>query len=160
MTALTLTASSRVESEARVTFTHAACSAVTSNACVPVLRRFVVHCVRRLGLSEDLRDAAGLVSSELITNAVLHSGSHSVAVLVSLEGHSLVITVRDEGGWRTRIEPRRSLADDDAPCGRGLSLVEMLTKCLSITTGPRGTVVKASLHVDASVSDEGAPCDV
>ncbi|MFJ5779790.1 ATP-binding protein [Streptomyces sp. NPDC093094] len=151
MTALTLAPSSRTRPETHIS-AHAACSAVTSTACVPALRHFVAHCVQRLGLSEDLRDTACLVASELVTNAVMHSGSHSVAVLVSLEKHGLIISVSDRGTWRTRTDRRHSPADEGAVCGRGLDLVRTLTDRLSIATGPTGTVVKSLLRVDPLIS--------
>ncbi|MHA4779045.1 ATP-binding protein [Streptomyces sp. MSC1_001] len=147
MTALTLAPSSRAETEKRTAFALSACSAVASDACVPALRHFVVHCVQRLGLPDDLRDAAELVASELITNSVLHSGSHSVAVLVSTEGRRLIISVRDRGAWRTRTDPRHSQDDDGVVCGRGLGLVRALADCLAVATGPTGTVVKAFLCI-------------
>ncbi|MET9735446.1 ATP-binding protein [Streptomyces sp. NPDC006458] len=151
MTVLTLAPPSQARPETHTAFAHAACSAATSNACVPALRHFVSHFVQRLGLSEDLRDAACLVASELITNAVLHSGSNSVTVLVGMEGHGLIISVRDRGSWRMRTDPRHSPADDDVVCGRGLDLVRTLTDHLSVSTGSTGTVVKAFLTIDPLV---------
>ncbi|MET9730153.1 ATP-binding protein [Streptomyces sp. NPDC006458] len=145
MTALTLAPPSQAQPETHTALAHATCSAVANRACVPALRHFVGHYVQRLGLSEDLRDTACLVASELITNAVLHSGSQSVAVLVGMERHHLIISVRDRGDWRTRTDPRHSPADDGVVCGRGLDLVRTLTDRLSLATGPTGTVAKAFL---------------
>ncbi|QPK49204.1 ATP-binding protein [Streptomyces gardneri] len=160
MTAPTVTPPSRTEAETFTTSTHAACSAVAGDACVPALRHFVMRFVQRLGLSQDLRGTACLVASELITNSVLHSGSHSVEVLVSAERGHLVISVRDHGSWHARTEPRHSPADADIACGRGLGLVEALANRLSITTGgPTGTVVQAFLRIDAPVPAAREPGD-
>ncbi|MHA4779093.1 ATP-binding protein [Streptomyces sp. MSC1_001] len=160
MTALTVTPPIRADAETPAPSAHAACSAVTGDACVPALRHFVLHCARRLGLSQDLRDTACLVASELITNAVLHSGSHSVAVLVGIEGHQLSISVHDRGRWHTRTESRHSPADDGIVCGRGLDLVEALVDRLAITTSLTGTVVRASLCIDTLVPATRTPGEV
>ncbi|WP_052390320.1 ATP-binding protein [Streptomyces sp. NRRL B-24484] len=131
---------------------RAACATAAAEASVPQMRRFVLYCVRHLGLSENTCDTACLVVSELVTNAVLHSGSHSVAVLVAIGPEHLLISVRDCGCWRERPEARRSGADADAPCGRGLELVRALTDRCTVASGPTGTLVEACVRLPAARS--------
>lgn len=126
---------------------RAACSTTADEEAVPRMRRFVLCYVRHLGLPESTRDTAGLVVSELVTNAVLHSGSQSVAVLVAVGPTHLLIAVRDCGCWLERPEPRRSAADADALCGRGLDLVRAMTDRCTVTSGAAGTMVEAHMHL-------------
>ncbi|MEU8518818.1 ATP-binding protein [Streptomyces sp. NPDC048577] len=126
---------------------RALCVAAASASSVRRMRHFVRYCVRRLGLPESTCDTACLVVSELVTNAVLHSGSRSVAVLVGIGPGHLLITVRDCGRWRERDGARRSTVDDDAPCGRGLELVRALTDRCTVTSGPGGTVAVARVRL-------------
>ncbi|GAA1245905.1 hypothetical protein GCM10009665_40940 [Kitasatospora nipponensis] len=126
----------------------AACATAADHASVPRLRHFVLSCARHLDLPASTCDTALLVVSELVTNAVLHSGSHSVAILVGIGPTHLLLSVRDCGCWRERPEPRRSTADDDIVCGRGLALVRALTDRCTIASGPAGTVVEARVRLD------------
>ncbi|MFE0465257.1 ATP-binding protein [Kitasatospora sp. NPDC058965] len=126
---------------------RAVCTADAVHESVPQLRHFAVFCVRRFGVPPDAADTVGLVVSELVTNAVLHSGSRSVAVLVGLEAAGLLIAVRDHGSWRERPRPRLSSADDRAPCGRGLALVSAVTERCTISSGTTGTLVEAHLRL-------------
>jgi CheY-like chemotaxis protein len=67
---------------------------------------------------EPAIDAANLIVSELVTNAVLHGRSHPQLVLVH-EGGSLRIEVADDSA----ASPEPRLPDDDDEHGRGLLLV-------------------------------------
>ncbi|MFF7437380.1 ATP-binding protein [Streptomyces sp. NPDC008122] len=129
-----------------------ACTTAAGPSSVQRMRRFVLNCVRRLGLSESTGDTACLIVSELVTNAVLHSGSCSVAVLVGLAPEHLLISVRDGGSWLERPEPRRSIADDDVPCGRGLDLVRAIADRCTIVSGASGTAVEARVRLDSTSS--------
>jgi two-component sensor histidine kinase len=67
-----------------------------------------------------------LVASELVTNAVRHSGcdpSDEIELQIDQASDGVVITVRDVG--RSPSEPSARAADI-APGGLGLRLVEML----------------------------------
>ncbi|MGW0998691.1 ATP-binding protein [Streptomyces sp. NPDC002523] len=78
----------------------------------------------RFGGCEALMDEAMLIVSELLTNALLHSGTQEIRLRLVLQGGSLRIMVDD--GMAATIEPRT--ADDDAETGRGLTLVAALVK--------------------------------
>ncbi|MFG2820001.1 ATP-binding protein [Kitasatospora sp. NPDC048365] len=126
----------------------AACTTASGDACVPQFRHFVRGCVRHHSLPDSTCDIACLVVSELVTNAVLHSGSRSVSVLVRIDPVDLLIAVRDCGCWRERTGSRRSEADAGIACGRGLALVRALTDFCTIESGPDGTLVTARLRLD------------
>ncbi|MER6076082.1 ATP-binding protein [Streptomyces sp. NPDC001817] len=78
----------------------------------------------RFGGCETLMDDAMLIVSELLTNALLHSGTQEIRLRLILQGGCLRVTVDD--GMPATIKPR--LADDDAEAGRGLALVAALVK--------------------------------
>ncbi len=68
-----------------------------------------------------------LVASELVTNAVRHSGcepDHTLQVSVDLARDALRISVHDPGLSRRRAQPRTSEATE--PGGWGLRIVEQL----------------------------------
>ena len=103
-------------------------------------------------------DEAGLVASELCTNAVLHSASGGpddmFAVTVRRSADRSRVSVQDMGSPHA---PAIKLAGQDEPleCGRGLLLVAALTKEWGTARNRLGWVVWAEL---ASVADEcGVP---
>jgi anti-sigma regulatory factor (Ser/Thr protein kinase) len=68
-----------------------------------------------------------LVASELVTNAVRHSGcqpDHTLQVSVGLAREGLVISVHDPGISRVDAEPRTT--EDIEPGGWGLRIVDQL----------------------------------
>ncbi|MFE2292295.1 ATP-binding protein [Streptomyces sp. NPDC059452] len=72
----------------------------------------------------DARDAAELVVSELMANAVLHVARDAVRVTVTLLGDSRVrVAVAD----RSRVCPAPCAAGSDQESGRGLEIVEALS---------------------------------
>ncbi|WP_409473502.1 ATP-binding protein [Streptomyces sp. HC307] len=90
---------------------------------VGVLRRIAVARIRYHGLGA-LTDEVMLLVSELVTNAVLHSGTLKVGLEMAVKDGFLDIAVIDGmPGVATLKE-----ADEDAESGRGLALVEMVVK--------------------------------
>jgi len=71
---------------------------------------------------QDLADDAELLTSELVTNAIEHTGTLITVVAVSDHG-TLIVNVRDDG---SAVAPIVDLAAPDAESGRGLQLVEAL----------------------------------
>lgn len=90
-------------------------------------RRFVRQHLAEWGADDDLIDTAVLCVSELVTNAVIHTGSPSL-VVVRLLGDLVTITVRDHGAEPAGRDPAG--ADDRTDPlevhGRGLRLVDAL----------------------------------
>ncbi|MEU8576417.1 ATP-binding protein [Streptomyces asoensis] len=88
---------------------------------VGALRRIAAAKLRHCGLSTVV-DEAILIVSELLTNAVLHSGSGQIVLGLRLEHGVLHIAVAD--GMPSCAH--RKDVDEDAESGRGLALVEAL----------------------------------
>ncbi|MFI6576174.1 ATP-binding protein [Nocardiopsis sp. NPDC050513] len=115
-------------------------------------RRDVKHFLRHPGHA-DLADAAVLVVSELVTNAVEH-GRPPVRVnltWVDDGAHStLRLDVHDQG--RIASYPAAEHADDDAESGRGLFIVDHLAVRWGLTQDPvHGTHAWAEIM---AVADE------
>ncbi|MCX5208422.1 ATP-binding protein [Kitasatospora sp. NBC_00240] len=111
-------------------------------ASVPVLRRFASRLIRLWCLPEAVEEAVTLVVTELVTNAVRHSGSADVALVMATAEGRLTIRVRDYGLWRPR-DPRP--ADDEACGGRGLDLVDAFAVTCEVLSTASGTQVTAEI---------------
>lgn len=90
-------------------------------ANVPRARSQVMVALREAGVLEDTVDTAGLLLSELVTNAVLHART-PIEVNVTLSGEVVRVEVSDSN---SRL-PIQRLSDDEATTGRGIELVELL----------------------------------
>jgi len=84
------------------------------------------HLISRFAAENDLRsDAALLVLSELVTNAVLH-GAEPIEVCVARDGDLLRIEVSDGGNRADGVALRSQ--DERRPGGRGLHIVNSLAR--------------------------------
>ncbi|MGW0874278.1 ATP-binding protein [Streptomyces sp. NPDC002740] len=90
---------------------------------VGVMRRDVAAKLRCYGLNM-LIDEVLLIVSELLTNAVLHSGTRQIALSLRIERGVLHIVVADGMPGHAR----RKEVGDDTESGRGLALVEVLAR--------------------------------
>jgi anti-sigma regulatory factor (Ser/Thr protein kinase) len=117
----------------------------TADSAVPALRRFAGGVAGRWGVPAAVVDTARLVVSELVTNAVLHSGAPDVTVLLAHRGDGLSIEVADRGQWCHRSAPRRAPEDEDAACGRGLELVKGVSAWWRAVLTPAGSRIAAYL---------------
>ncbi|MEU9337024.1 ATP-binding protein [Streptomyces sp. NPDC048290] len=90
------------------------------SALVGFLRRIAAAKLRHAGLPE-LMDDVTLVLSELVTNALCHSGTRQIQVLLTLRNASLLVEVIDgmPGDATPVTQP-----DEPAESGRGLLLVQ------------------------------------
>lgn len=113
-------------------------------ARVGVLRRIAAAKLKHRGLDALIGDAL-LISSELLTNALLHSGTTEITLNLAVRGGCLRITVID--GMPGRAERRK--VDDEAETGRGLALVETLAEQSGGTWGTSedGAATWCSLRV-------------
>ncbi|MEU5160503.1 ATP-binding protein [Streptomyces sp. NPDC020875] len=75
---------------------------------------------------EPLAETLILLISELVTNAVVHTGCPAVLRVLFGLGKAEAGTVRVEVADRCARPPRRRTADDDETNGRGLELVDGL----------------------------------
>lgn len=121
---------------APVAGTAAARSFPGTPAHLAAARSFVCSC---LPASCPRRDDAALLTSELATNAVLHSASGlpggSYQVLVDLGAHTVEVTVIDQGP--APVPARRP----DEEGGFGLGLVAELADAYDSRPGPAGRTV-------------------
>ena len=91
-------------------------------ASVGHARRFVTSALAELDV-EDVSEVAGLLASELVTNAVLHAGG-TIRVRVSAGDGTVRVAVEDTSS--SHPVPRR--ASDGDRSGRGLALVTHLAE--------------------------------
>jgi hypothetical protein len=88
-------------------------------------------------------EAAQLVASELVTNAVVHAGT-PIELTLRLVSPLLHIAVRDTGTGQARIT---GTLDESAESGRGLVLVDALAHSWGSFVPPVGKIVWATLRV-------------
>jgi anti-sigma regulatory factor (Ser/Thr protein kinase) len=95
-------------------------------------------------VAQDPAEAAVLIISELVTNAVLHSGSTVIGCTLRLDSGLLQIEVTDQGASQREPAIREPAADDVS--GRGLLLVSTLSKAWGVTPArPSGRTVWATV---------------
>ncbi len=97
-------------------------TALPATAASPgVARRFVGAALRRWDAEPETIDAAQLLVSELVTNAVVHA-STEIRLVVSRRGERIRVEVTDHDDQPPQMRPMQS----DAPGGRGLGIVDGL----------------------------------
>lgn len=101
-------------------------------------RQFVASTLRGWGIAEDVVDTAELCTSELVTNAVIHSGTSS-SVTVQADREYVLVLVQDRGGRGAVRRPEE--LDPESVSGRGLSLVDALASAWSAEHSTDGTTV-------------------
>lgn len=111
---------------------------------VPRARRFVSNAVSAAGFPGLTADAE-LVVSELVTNAQLHARP-PVVVQVSVGEGAVRIAVADGN----RLSPVRGVARSDAMTGRGVALVEALSREWGVEQVSGGKVVWAELAAETA----------
>ena len=87
-------------------------------ASVGLARTFVRAAASALG--EDVTDVCVLLTSELVTNAVLHART-PVQVGVVVDDEQVLVSVEDRLPAKGPLRPRAPL--EDGPGGRGLAIV-------------------------------------
>ena len=117
-----------------------------------VSRRFVKEALARWEL-EELTDTAVLLTSELVTNAIVHAQTE-VAVTIHREDRlSVTISVQDGSTMRPRLAPHA----DDSATGRGIEILEELATSWAVIPLAGGKTVRFTLEASA-FSDAPAPC--
>ncbi|MFF3646023.1 ATP-binding protein [Streptomyces sp. NPDC002564] len=101
---------------------------------------------------DDACDAAALVLSELVTNAVVHTASRRIICELCADSEKLRIAVRDEGCGSGTPRPAHRGADEEH--GRGLLLVDAVSSAWGVhDAGPGvGLTVWAELPRTASAA--------
>lgn len=95
-------------------------------------RRFVVERLVADGL-EDLADTAGLIVSELATNALKHAGT-DIRLTLERDDRQLRLEVHDDSSASVRA--REAMPLDQG--GRGLEIVSVLSSDWGVTPDRRG----------------------
>lgn len=98
-------------------------------ACAPEAAGLVRAAVRRIEGLGAMRDDAILVASELVTNAVVHSGgspADTIRVRATLVGGQVSISVHDPG--LSADSPYVRAADISQRSGRGLLIVKRVAR--------------------------------
>ncbi|GAB3115384.1 hypothetical protein GCM10027160_22650 [Streptomyces calidiresistens] len=98
-------------------------------------RRLVRRQLTEWHTSGETRDNAQLIVSELVTNALRHTGGHFIGCELRLLGGALRVAVSGEGCGPTRAP---ELPDDDDEGGRGLVLVVALSSSWGVRPGESG----------------------
>ena len=109
---------------------------VTDLGAVASARGFVRDRCRELGLDPDTVDTVELLTSEVVTNAILH-GRSEARLRVSGGPGRLRVEVADENSRH----PQPQEADPEALDGRGLAILEMLAARWGVGDRPAGKVV-------------------
>jgi anti-sigma regulatory factor (Ser/Thr protein kinase) len=99
-------------------------------------RRFVSGVLESWGMSE-LVETAALLTSELLTNSVLHART-DIVLTMSKHDAGVEIVVHDG----SRAAPRRRRRPHDATTGRGLELLERLASSWEVSLDEDGKSVR------------------
>jgi anti-sigma regulatory factor (Ser/Thr protein kinase) len=135
----------------------AQCAMPAAPESARALRHFAGAVARRWRLHEDCHEALSVIVTELVSNAVLHSGSSWVAVAIKVRDDTLIAEVRDGGSWKHRSGRRREPLDGGAACGRGLTLVDAFANRTVTRRDPVGSVVAAELLMPRPAGVVAAP---
>jgi anti-sigma regulatory factor (Ser/Thr protein kinase) len=110
---------------------------------VGVGRRLVREALSEWGL-DDLAHTAMLLTSEVLTNSLLHARTQIILSIERTGPHAVSISVRDG----STILPRRRRHAQDATTGRGLELLDRLAQSWRIDPEPGGKTVTFTLAAD------------
>ena len=105
-------------------------------ANVSAARRFVRTRCHALGMDVDACDTAVLLTSETVTNAFTHGRSEARIRLSAVPG-ALLVEVADDNSRH----PKRQEDDPDALDGRGLAIVDLMSRRWGVRDDPYGKTV-------------------
>lgn len=114
---------------------------------VGAARRAVRRRLQEWEVDDDLADDALLCLSEVVTNAVVHTGSPS-ELRVTLERGVLTVVLRDAGARHRPAVSSTDLVDPLRVHGRGLALVDELTDRWGSELDAAGTTVWFVLELE------------
>jgi anti-sigma regulatory factor (Ser/Thr protein kinase) len=108
--------------------------------CVVEARKFVRACLRRLRERFPEESTVELLTSELVTNALVHGGG-PITVRVDLReepipGDGSHDTVRIEVGDTSPVQPEVKQVEADEESGRGMLLVDALAPRWGVKSRP------------------------
>lgn len=108
-------------------------------------RRFVVDIATAVG-QDELSDVVELLTSEVVTNVVLHAGGEAMRIHVDWAPPKFRVEVYDQ----SPATPRPQNYGDEAATGRGLALVEGLATAWG--TDPHTIGKSVWFEVDTAVA--------
>lgn len=114
-------------------------------------RRFINETLTNQGLPTDLVDTAVLLTSEVVTNSIVHVGDDLMVSVVACTGRAALVQVVDASPQH----PVTRLADVEAVTGRGLAMVELLAADYGSASSAGGKVVWFSVGDSAAVPAPG-----
>ena len=114
-------------------------------ASVADARKFATSAAAELGIP-DLDWPLRQIVSELATNAVIHARSPFTLSIASI-GSEVRVEMRDSSP--RRVQSRNY--DADATTGRGMQLVQTLSRAWGIDTDDGGKTIWAELSIDTSI---------
>ncbi len=106
--------------------------------------RELVTTALRVWNLDDLSEIAELLTTELVTNAILHAGTPVRVVAHRSTPEVVVVKVFDGSPRLPSRSPRAS--DPDAERGRGLFLIDQLANCWGAEPADGGKVVWFTLR--------------
>jgi serine phosphatase RsbU (regulator of sigma subunit)/anti-sigma regulatory factor (Ser/Thr protein kinase) len=126
---------------------------------VAAARSFVRETLHSWQLSgrDDLVADAVLLTSELVTNALVHAGT-SIQLTCRLDGAAVEVSILDRHPARMIPDPPSGSAEADRPAGRGLLLPGALSSSWGVTYTPAAKVIWFRLGLGARL--DGAPSAV
>jgi anti-sigma regulatory factor (Ser/Thr protein kinase) len=99
-------------------------------------RRVVASECARAATGPECADHAGLMTSEVVTNAVLHGTGE---VTFAMDAGAVLLRVEVGDGCASR--PTCAVAEDRAEGGRGMGIVDALASDWGVTDDPPGKIV-------------------
>jgi serine phosphatase RsbU (regulator of sigma subunit)/anti-sigma regulatory factor (Ser/Thr protein kinase) len=127
--------------------TRRARAALPSDTTAPGLaRRFLDETLGSWEVDEDVVMTAQLCVSELVTNAVIHTGTRP-EMTVELDDECLTVLVHDHGAEGDGDVAVTAEADPIRVSGRGLTLVDAVSSAWGVQQTPDGTTVWFELEV-------------
>lgn len=118
------------------------CELPATARSVTEARRFVLDALTNWSL-DALADTAALLTSEVVTNAVLHART-TVDLVVLRLGDGVAVEVTDG----SRKQPRVGQATPESTNGRGIALLEQLASTWGVTTNRAGKTVRFTVTGD------------
>jgi anti-sigma regulatory factor (Ser/Thr protein kinase) len=107
-----------------------------------VARRAAISACRAAGLPDELCHATVLLTSETVTNAVVH-GRSEVRLTIEVNNHRVRVEVGDDNSRH----PIRRHPDSGALDGRGIALLDAFASSWGVDEVPEGKIVWFELKV-------------
>lgn len=104
-------------------------------------RQFIARALARWQL-EALTETAILLTSEVVTNAIVHAQSQIAVTITRDDYRTITVAVTD----RSRIVPRLQHHVEDSATGRGLGILDSLASSWTVVSEDVGKTVKFTLR--------------